>query len=240
MAQKVASISFYTALQQSLASLTSSLLTPNRLGEYPAKAIYFHPNNRKEILALNAIGNGYQLLVTLLFGIVGVFGIQAWRILPLEIPSKNTLWILVLGILGLLLFGYRFRISLQKVRRNVLNYLNTVPTLIHKKVALYSVLRYLIFSHQCYYILVLLGVHIGYANTIAAIFSIYLIASVVPFLSALDILLKGSVAVLVLALFSVPPVLALSTMTVMWVLNFMLPAIFGMYFVSTFTPKQCT
>ena len=37
----VKKISFSEALKQSLASLTTSLITPNRIGEYGAKAMYF-------------------------------------------------------------------------------------------------------------------------------------------------------------------------------------------------------
>src|SRR5690606_38876186 len=65
-------ISFKNALEQSLGALTASLLTPNRIGEYGAKAMYVSPKFRKKILLLNFIGNMMQMSVTLLFGIVGL------------------------------------------------------------------------------------------------------------------------------------------------------------------------
>ena len=63
--------SFKKALIQSLASLTTSLITPNRIGEYGAKALCFEKKQRNQVLGLNLVGNFYQLLMTFIFGIIG-------------------------------------------------------------------------------------------------------------------------------------------------------------------------
>ena len=55
--------SFSEAAKQSLASLTASLITPNRIGEYGAKALYFKKSLSKKILALNLVGNFSKLLL---------------------------------------------------------------------------------------------------------------------------------------------------------------------------------
>ena len=72
LVSSVAKISFTEAAKQSLASLTASLLTPNRIGEYGAKAIYFKKNYRPKILVLNFLGNAYQMFITLVFGLIGL------------------------------------------------------------------------------------------------------------------------------------------------------------------------
>ena len=66
-------VSLYQSIKQSLASLTVSLITPNRIGEYGAKALYFEKSHRKPIVGLNLIGNLYQLLATIFFGAFGLF-----------------------------------------------------------------------------------------------------------------------------------------------------------------------
>ena len=48
-------ISFFTALKQSLSSLTVSLATPNRIGDYGAKAYFYEPKKRKQVLVLNLV-----------------------------------------------------------------------------------------------------------------------------------------------------------------------------------------
>ena len=46
-------ISYLNALKQSFASLTASLITPNRVGDYAAKVAYYPKTLRKRILLLN-------------------------------------------------------------------------------------------------------------------------------------------------------------------------------------------
>ena len=72
LVSNVTHIPFFSALKQSLSGLTASLFTPNRIGEYGAKVIYFQYALRKKILLLNLIGNMYQMLITCLFGIIGL------------------------------------------------------------------------------------------------------------------------------------------------------------------------
>ena len=48
LASQEQKITFFEAYQQSLASLTASLITPNRIGEYGVKAIYFEKKYEKK------------------------------------------------------------------------------------------------------------------------------------------------------------------------------------------------
>jgi len=67
---EIQNISFTTALKQSLASLTVSLATPNRIGEYGAKAYFFEKEKRKNIVLLIFFHNSFQMAVTMLFGVL--------------------------------------------------------------------------------------------------------------------------------------------------------------------------
>ena len=64
--------SWLETTRQSLASLTLSLITPNRIGEYGAKALYYTNDKRKQILLLNFAGNFYQLVITIVLGAIGL------------------------------------------------------------------------------------------------------------------------------------------------------------------------
>ena len=52
LVEMIEHISFKTSAKQSLASLTASLITPNRIGEYGAKAVYFNKKQRPKVLLL--------------------------------------------------------------------------------------------------------------------------------------------------------------------------------------------
>lgn len=233
----VGKFSFATATKQSLAALTASLITPNRIGEYGAKAIYFKKTLRKQIVGLNFIGNFYQLLATLLFGTIGLLYFSNAHSIQFNIPSiyTNILLVVVFLIIGFL-FLLKSKIGNSYLKKAI-HFLNRIPLKINLKIAFLSFLKYAVFSHQFYFFLLLFHVDISYSDALCGITSMYLIASVIPMWSFLDVVLKGSVAVWVFSFLQVSSVTILSITTSMWLLNFVLPASIGCYFIITFKPK---
>ncbi|MCI2228952.1 hypothetical protein MC378_07215 [Polaribacter sp. MSW13] len=237
LVQFIKNISFFNAAKQSLASLTTSLITPNRIGEYGAKAMYFDKKYRKQILGLNLIGNFYQMLMTLIFGSMG-FGYFVLNH-KIEIDFYPILKILLLAIIivSVLFFALNYFnlkwFSLEKAK----NFIKKIPKKLNLKTAILSLLRYVVFSHQFYFLLLIFKVDISYVDAILAITSVYLIASIIPMLSLFDVVLKGSVAIWVFSFFNIAPLTILSVTTLMWILNFVFPAIIGSYFVLTFKPN---
>jgi hypothetical protein len=62
----------------------------------------------------------------------------------------------------------------------------------------------------------------------------YLLASIIPSIFAFDVVVKGSVAVYLFGFMGVNAVTILSIVTLMWVFNFVIPSVFGSYFVLKF------
>lgn len=235
LVSSIKKISFHQALIQSLSSLTVSLLTPNRIGEYGAKVIYYPKHERSRILFLNFLGNFNQMLVTLLFGVFGLFFLIQLLPISLEFSEVQIIGMFTFFIL-LLLF------SLNKTGevylKKIINQLGTIGTKIHFLNFNYSVLRYLIFSHQFYFLLYFFGADIDYFNAMQVIFTMYLFASVIPGFVVFDWLIKGSVAVSLFNVFNINEVLILSVTSIMWLANFALPSLIGSYFVLTFSKPE--
>lgn len=234
LATIVKKISFKTACIQSLASLTTSLITPNRIGEYGAKALYFKKENRLRIVGLNFIGNFHQMVITLLLGSMGFLYFKHHHASSLnsETPLKT------IGI-TLLLIGMLIWISLsidviKKQIQKIKNGLNKIPKSTHFKVVFYAGMRYLIFSHQYYFLLLIFDIQIPYLDAISAISVMYLVSSLIPMFSLFDVVLKGSVAVWVFSYFNADISSILAITSFMWGLNFAIPATLGSYFVLSF------
>ena len=66
-------ISVGEATKQVLGALTAGLFTPNGVGEYAGKALFFEKSNAKKIIFLNLICNGIQMILTIIFGFVHIF-----------------------------------------------------------------------------------------------------------------------------------------------------------------------
>tara|TARA_B100000768_G_scaffold82961_1_gene78543 strand:- start:1501 stop:2460 length:960 start_codon:yes stop_codon:yes gene_type:complete len=230
-------ISKKSAAIQSLVSLSASLITPNRIGEYGVKAMYFDNSLRKKIIGLNMIGNFYQMLMTIIFGVIG-FG----YFIIINNISINYYTLLKISLLAILIGStIFFAIKYMKIKgysaEKVITFIKKVPFVLNLKVAVLSFLRFIVFAHQFYFLLLIFKIDISYLNAISAISSMYMIASIVPMLSVFDFVLKGTVAIWVFSFLGVEPISILTITTLMWLLNFALPALIGSYFVLTFTPN---
>jgi len=225
-------INFKTAAKQSLSALTASMITPNRLGDYIAKSLYFDKKKVKKIIALNFIGHGLQLGATILFGIIGL------TYLSLNYPINFSLNFKILAIFGALILAI---FSIKKGRiwlKKIVDFYKNQPANLFTKIEVLSVLRYLIFSHQFYLWSIILGLEIAYFPTMMAIFSMYLLASIWPSLSLTDWMIKGSAAIFVFSFLNVQPLLVMQVSLLMWICNFALPSIIGSYFVIQFEASK--
>ncbi|MBN4070607.1 flippase-like domain-containing protein [Olleya sp. AH-315-F22] len=236
LVSSIKNISFFEALKQSLAALTASLFTPNRIGEYGAKAVYFTKPLRKRILFLNLIGNIAQMTTTLVFGIIGFSLFNSKYdidISPIKLFLLITLVVIIIGFLFFISKQKKFKIkgiSLQRIKEFILE----ISKKVHFKNIALSVIRYLIFSFQFYYLLTLFGVYINYINAMIVIASMYLLSSIIPTIFVFDVVVKGSVALFLFDFAGVNELTILSVITLMWILNFVLPSVFGGLFVLNF------
>ena len=237
----VKKISFKTATAQSLGSLTASLFTPNRIGEYGAKALYFVKNEQKKILLINFIGNMLQMGVTVLLGATGSYFFIKTYNPEVNYFKLSRLLFIALAIVALTGFGIsksRFAIKgvpLEKLKSFILNF--PKKELING--TFFSLVRYIIFSFQFYFLLQIFGIELSYVKAITIITTMYFVASIIPSIFIFDVVIKGSVAVYLFSLAGVNEVVILSIITLMWLFNFVLPSIVGSYFVLNFKlPKK--
>lgn len=239
MVSHLTSISFTTALRQCLASHAVSLATPNRVGEYGAKALYFEAAKRKQILVLNFFTSGSQMLVTTGLGLVGL-ALVSWKY-ALGFSSLNLI-LVTLALLLLVAVGYLFKEQQLLVKglsiANVFRYLGQVAMRIKVQVLLFSIFRYLIFSVLFYQMLLFFGNEILTAEAFPLIFSMYLLVSILPSIVIFDVVIRGGVAVWLFSLAGTPELPVLCTVLGMWLLNVVFPAIWGGFYVVSFQPQR--
>lgn len=229
----IKNISFLEALKQSLASLTASLFTPNRIGDYAAKLMFYPKAFRKRILLLNLLSNMVQMGATLTFGIIGIFffinkydlDISYYRIARL-----GGIIIIVVLFSSLGIKHDRIKIKGFSISR-IIEFIKGIPKLVLMKNFLFSIFRYLIFSFQFYFLLCIFEVDVTYLNAMIVITTMYLISSILPSIFLFDVVIKGSIALYLFDIVGVNNLTILTIILLMWILNFVLPSILGSYFV---------
>ncbi len=238
----IKNITFFDALKQSTASLTASLFTPNRIGDYAAKVIYYAPPNRKRILLLNLMSNMAQMTMTLSIGLIGVILFNTNYDLPIQ-PLRLSRFIVIVILVGVFSF-LGFKKSKAKIRGvsfvKVFEFIKSISIKVHTKNLLYSFIRYVIFSFQFYFLLTLFDVQVSYFNAMIVISSMYFISSIIPSIFIFDVVIKGSVAIYLFDLVGVNQFTVLSIVSLMWLLNFALPSIIGSFYVMKFNSTTFT
>jgi len=223
-------ITLFEATNQALSSLTTGLFTPNGIGEYAGKALFFDQSQAKKIIFLNLICNGAQVVVSVLFGIIGLLYLGYFKWDLIIVSSGIGIVILVLALKKVKIKGYSIEILVQKF--------NEIPRKIHQKNNFFAVCRYLVVSHQYYFLFLAFDVQLPFFTLMAAIASVYFLASSLPTFQFLDFAVKGSVALYFFGLLGVNEWIVVFVTTLFWFLNIVLPAVIGSYFVLAFQHKK--
>lgn len=236
LASKIQITSLRAAAIQSLAAHVSALSTPAKIGDFGTKAMYFLPKQRKKILFLSFLGNGYQMLATALFGTIGM-GLVIFTLLP------TFRWYYVLGVLSAAFLWFIFPQVLNRIKwsfkgfswQRIQEFTATLRIETKQKALGLAFVKYLIFAHQFYFLLFLFDINLGYGLSMGLISTMYLLSSLLPVMQLLDVVIRGGVAVLVFDLTPADESEILIITGIMWLLNVALPIIPGSYFVLTYT-----
>ena len=223
-------ISLFTATKQVLAGVTAGLFTPNGIGEYAGKALYFPKAATKRVLFLNLICNGIQMVLTIIFGLIGLLYLG------------YTLYFFILIGIGFLVLTFLFVTKNANIKGYsiglFLEKITEIPKKIHQKNILLAIARYLTFSHQYYFLFLLFGVEIDYFTLMATITAVYFIASSLPSFQFLDFIVKGSVAIWFFDKLNIDEYVVLFISTFMWLLNVVFPVVIGSYFVLIYKSEK--
>lgn len=239
LASLVSKTDFKSAARQTLVAFSLSLATPARAGEYGIKALFFEKAQRKKVMVLHLFSNISQLIITFLLGLVGLVFLlkNAHHLFSFE---KSLM--LLGAMVGLLVFSFLFRKNKIFIRgfnlEALWNFFAGLPFSVKGIVFLLSLARYVVFSLLFYFLLVFFGMSFDFFSALMLIFSMYLFISVVPAFFILDVVIRGGVAVWLFSMFGIPDLTVLSAVGMMWILNFVLPAILGSFRVFKFQPAR--
>lgn len=221
--QTIENINVSKATKQVLSAMSFALITPNGIGEYAAKTVFFDKSLRKHIVFLNLVCNGVQLIVTVALGIIGLLYIKKYELF---------LMYLMAIILLLLVIVFFKRVKFKKFSfQKVVKKIKHLGNLLILKISFLAFLRFLAFSHQYIIIFYAMGVTVDYPNLIAAVCAMYLLSSSLPSFQFLEFLIRGGVGIFIFGTFGILESTVVFASIVVWLLNVVLPVLLGMLFL---------
>lgn len=204
----LAPISFTEAQRQVYCGSVGAFITPYRVGDYPARAMFF--DDKVTIEKATVLGFVGGAALTLVIIILGVFP----TIYYLE-QHPNPLW-LILGFILCLTFIF-LAPRIIKMEFKFPSFLGAIG---------WSTLRYFVFSFQLYAVLLFVGTSISFLNALIYIPLYYLLVTITPNVPAADLGIRGSWAVIIFSRFAPIPIITLAIL-LLYIINTILSILIG-------------
>ena len=227
-------ISLYHAISATLKGQVGAIATPNKIGDFPTRALSLQPNNRTIGTIMGFVSAWTMSIVIIAIGLLtSLLYIKEYHIdninnqyLLFSSAIFITIAILVFSIPTISKYINIDKISTPKIKKS-LAILSQIKTKHLLTLASLSTLRYIIFCTQFTFMLLFFNVNITIYQSIIAIPTIYLLSTITPTIIASEAATRSSYAILILSPFcSTVPTIALAS-TLLWAINCGSPIILG-------------
>jgi uncharacterized membrane protein YbhN (UPF0104 family) len=217
-----------------MAGISSGLVTPNRIGNFIGRMLYFSPQSRANVILGSLYGNLAQFLASVIIGLPGLFfmGTTVFK------ASIHPVLLVIACVMTLLLtIGY-FVFPFMKIRKwtflvRRFNLILRFQRMSRKLVAplfILSVLRYIVFAIQ--YILVLMAFGAPAERLLVyGVLLTFLITTLIPGFVLGKLLVRETVALSVLSAVVGNPVVIIFSSLLVWVINLGFPGLIGLVFL---------
>lgn len=227
------------AFKSILSGIALSIITPNQLGDFAGRVMHLKVFSKIKGSLSAVIGHTSQMFVSTFLGSIGFCYIL---LLKEQITSGQFFLIIItLIILAVAFMFFYVRIGVLSVLFNKINFLKkyhqyySVFTEYNIQelmlVMFLSVIRYGVFVLQYLLLAKFFQVDLSVFIILVCIVSTYFVQSVVPSFLLLDIGLRGASALWFFGMFVNQYVEVLLVTYSLWIINIMIPAMFGLWHV---------
>jgi hypothetical protein len=238
--QSVQPVSFFRSLKAIFSGVSFSVTTPNRTGEYLGRVLYMDDGNRLKVISLTILGSLSQLIVTILFGLLGLLILQ-FDIDKLNLPGWLQ-WVKNFGVAGgaiglifLTVFYFRIRWLVKWIDKIpaikkyiwLINELEKTDTTLLLRLLSISLLRYLVFATQYFLLFRFFGVEVNWWQGFWGIAIVFFIMAIIPSIELFEVVGKVIVTQEIFAIFTANTLAIGFVPTTIWFINLVIPATIG-------------
>ncbi|MES2704090.1 MAG: lysylphosphatidylglycerol synthase transmembrane domain-containing protein [Bacteroidota bacterium] len=232
LCRMIAPLTFAKALRSYLAGIAVALVTPNRIGDYPARILYLGGKSTFRYISVAVLGIMAQLSAIFLFGLAGLIYYNS------VFPSFAAKMVLAGCAIAnvLLIIGYwRFRLWLPALARmprlrrfaaygRLLARFSSAAQL---RVLLISVARFGIFTAQYLFLLRWMNVSVPLVDGFWTAALFFWAMAVIPSIAFTGVIIRTKVSMMLFGHFSANTVGIVAATVGIWILNLAVPAIIG-------------
>ena len=220
-------LSMLQSLKAVLVGQAFAFFTPVRSGDYVGRILFVETGQKWKGVTQLAWSNYAQLMITITMGTFGMF---------FNLPFFP--WLKWLGPV-LVLFAYylyfhpgQFKGWLQKMTTL------QIEVDVKIKLLILSLLKYILFMVQYIWAVKIFTIPVPIFELWMALSVMFLCLSIIPAISLTDLVIRGQLIVLLLANWYDNSLMLICLSTLIWSVNFLLPAIIGAFLLLNFRLKQ--
>ena len=204
-----------------------AFFTPARSGDYVGRILFLEAGNKLKGLAQMAWASYAQLLITLFFGSIGLF-----YNLPF-LPWLKWVGPFIAAAAFVIYFhpgnftGWLKKLSLLQIN-----------TALKGQLVFFAFLKYCVFILQYTWVITIFNIPIGTLDLCVALSVLFFCLSLIPSIAITDVVIRGQLIVLLLSPFYDNSLMLICVSTIIWSVNFLLPAIIGSILIINYRIKQ--
>ncbi len=232
LAGSAEALTFRQSLTSYLAGIAISIVTPNRLGEYPGRILYLKRKNTFRLISVSILGSFAQLLTIFIYGTAALiyYNIAHPGIWEKVLLAGSVVMMLILALCYWHFESWLPLLSKIKWLQKYKIYGQLMMRFTPKEqltILFISLLRFAVFTVQ--YLVLLRWMNVIVPPTdgffLSALF--FWTIAVVPSIALAELGIRGQVGLYLFATFSVNAIGILSATIGLWFINLIVPAIVG-------------
>lgn len=228
----VETINYKTSLKSIFSGICVGNIAPGRALEFAAKILFFKPENRPAITVLHFINGMFQMFITVSVGMFAVY-YKTFR----STENSNATY-LIISIGAILIFGFFWSILNVDVIQKKLKFLKwfknikedqivTLPIKLIITLFGFSIIRYLVFTFQFYFIYHSLAQNTEFFDVFMSISAYFMITSAIPMISFIEPAIRAAIALFVFNGVNNNEIVVVLSSTIIWIINVVIPSLIG-------------
>ena len=220
-------ISIFKSYKSVLIGQAFAFFTPARSGDYVGRILLLPPGSKIKGVAQLAWSSYAQLIITISIGSIALF---------FNLPFFPWIkWFMPLGLVAALLVYFhpgQFKGWLNKINKL------QIENKLKLNLLGLSFLKYVVFVLQYTWAIKMLNIPIANIDLWIALGVLFLLLSIIPSISLTDLVIRGQIIVVLLEPYYNNSLMLICLSTIIWAVNFLLPAIIGAFLLINFRIKQ--
>lgn len=225
-------LTFRQAARSMLIGIAASIITPNRIGEYPGRIMALKQRNSSRLISVSVLGACSQMLALMIAGIGGLVYYCALRPEPLYL-AVLAITAAFTALLAMLYFSFeRWALRIEHIR--ALKKLRMWSRMLHRftlaeqvRILAISLLRFAVYTLQYWLLLRWQGIGLTIGGGLLLCTLFFWAMAVIPSIALAELGIRGTVSLFLFSPFTANVAGIAAATFILWCINLVVPSLAG-------------